>query len=450
MYSMSAPGRILILILRYPSASDPRALSTSARGLSWMPMEMPVAIVRRVPSSSRERLVPSRSAHSAQAPISTAAFAIGWPRMPRRSMSSITFGWLMLTPSVPRGNPLGQRQPGRVDGLGGEVRPLAGDALAPGGRAVGVFELQQQDSPARRAAGRDLERLAQRHPDLPQRDARQAEAHRSSPGGRSGGFAGGCRRPGDQVVRVVGRLLVLEAGHAVAVGQVPGERSALDLLPRPGARRIGCLERVDVGRCGHANAGGRRQRSFPRGPCGVYDRYGSGIGRRRCGSDRPLFVESPFHDEAVRVQSGVQRAARVAVHVDDVLHGRRPEAVQVEVGVARHERIVRPQHAADVSFQELVALKLLEPLAEAGPARLGPHREHVRPVHELAVADAADPEDEAEQPAVSVERARRHPADPLGDHQNGGRHDVPRSARPTPRAGAARRHRSRRGTRTGG
>ena len=34
MYSMSAPGRILILILRYPSASDPRALSTNARGLS--------------------------------------------------------------------------------------------------------------------------------------------------------------------------------------------------------------------------------------------------------------------------------------------------------------------------------------------------------------------------------------------------------------------------------
>ena len=31
--------------------------------------------------------------------------------------------------------------------------------------------------------GRDLERLAQRHPDLPQRDARQAEAHRSSPAG---------------------------------------------------------------------------------------------------------------------------------------------------------------------------------------------------------------------------------------------------------------------------
>ena len=160
---------------------------------------------------------------------------------------------------------------------------------------------------------------------------------------------------------------MLEAGDAVAVREVPGERAALGLLPRPGAWRIGRLQGVDVGRRGHANAGGRRQRSFPRGPCGVYDRCGSGIGRRRCGSDRPLFVESPFHDEAVRVQSGVQRAARVAVHVDDVLHRRRPEAVQVEVGVACHERIVRPQHAANVSFEELLALKLLEPLAEAGP-----------------------------------------------------------------------------------
>ena len=81
-----------------------------------------------------------------------------------------------------RHDPLGQGQPGRVDGLGREVRPLPGDALAPGGRAVRVFEFEQQDSPFGRAARRDLERLAQRHPDLPQRDARQAQAHRLVPG----------------------------------------------------------------------------------------------------------------------------------------------------------------------------------------------------------------------------------------------------------------------------
>ena len=82
-----------------------------------------------------------------------------------------------------RRDPLGQRQPGGVDGLGREVRALAGDALAPGARAVGVFELEQQDPPAGRTAGRDLERLAQRHPDFPQRDARQAKAHRPSVAG---------------------------------------------------------------------------------------------------------------------------------------------------------------------------------------------------------------------------------------------------------------------------
>ena len=63
-----------------------------------MPIEMPVAIAARVPPSSRARLTPSRSASSVHAPISTAAFAIGWPRMARRSIPSSVRGW--LTPAA--------------------------------------------------------------------------------------------------------------------------------------------------------------------------------------------------------------------------------------------------------------------------------------------------------------------------------------------------------------
>ena len=88
------------LDLAIPARQRVASLVDQRRGLSWMAMEMPVAIARRVPPSSRDRLLPSRSAHSAQAPISTAAFAIGWPRKLRRSMASTASGWPIPTPST--------------------------------------------------------------------------------------------------------------------------------------------------------------------------------------------------------------------------------------------------------------------------------------------------------------------------------------------------------------
>ncbi len=57
--------------------------------------------------------------------------------------------------------------PGGVDHLVAEVGVFAGDALAPGGQAVG-FELDQQDAAAGGQAEAGLKRMSQRHIDLAQ------------------------------------------------------------------------------------------------------------------------------------------------------------------------------------------------------------------------------------------------------------------------------------------
>ena len=146
-------------------------------------------------------------------------------------------------------DPLGDGVPRCIDRLCRVARLLAGDTFAPGGRAVRVFELEEQDPPAGRAAGRDLERLAQRHPDFPQRNARQPDAHRA----RS-------RDVREQIVRVVRWWRIQEAGHAVPAGQEPGKGAAVGLLPARGPVRIGRLQGADVGRRGdaHPRAGGER------------------------------------------------------------------------------------------------------------------------------------------------------------------------------------------------
>ena len=82
---MSDPGRILILTLQYPSAIAAMTLWMSAFGVGWMPNEIPVAILSRVPPIRFAKLTPSCTAARAHTPISTAALAI---LCPRKSLSS--------------------------------------------------------------------------------------------------------------------------------------------------------------------------------------------------------------------------------------------------------------------------------------------------------------------------------------------------------------------------
>ena len=93
--------------------------------------------------------------------------------------------------------------------------------------------------------------------------------------------------------------------------------------------------------------------------------------------------------------------------------GSAPQRHEVEVGVARHQRIERPVDVLHAGREQLPALVQLQPPSQTQPAGLGPHREHVRPVRRDAVAHPADAEHEPHEPPVGGERPGRHAADPL-------------------------------------
>src|ERR1051325_5439833 len=88
----SAPGAIFSLIFWYPCSTAARARRTSASGLAWIPSEMPVTIRSRAPPSSPESGRPHERANSSQHPISTAAFAMRWPRKSRSRMACTISG----------------------------------------------------------------------------------------------------------------------------------------------------------------------------------------------------------------------------------------------------------------------------------------------------------------------------------------------------------------------
>jgi hypothetical protein len=108
-------------------------------------------------------------------------------------------------------------------------------------------------------------------------------------------------------------------------------------------------------------------------------------------------------------------AVRLAVHLLDVLDDADAELVEVQVGVAGDQRIVRPVDNRRPERADGVALVLLELAPEPEVARLLADSEHVRPVHHAAALDAGQPEDEAEQPTLCVERSGGDAADALAD-----------------------------------
>jgi hypothetical protein len=76
----SQPGLILILMRRYPASSSLATLAARSSSESWMPIDTPDAISERVPPSRRASGASCKRAARSQAAISTAAFAMWWPR----------------------------------------------------------------------------------------------------------------------------------------------------------------------------------------------------------------------------------------------------------------------------------------------------------------------------------------------------------------------------------
>src|SRR6476619_4205699 len=82
-----------------------------------------------------------------------------------------------------------------------------------------------------------------------------------------------------------------------------------------------------------------------------------------------------------------------------------------------------PENLGHTQLGHQRALVQLEPAADPVVSRLGPHREHVRPVHQLAVAYAGHSEDEAQDSGVgllAVESRRGDAAEVLRHFENRG------------------------------
>src|SRR5207237_331750 len=85
------------------------------------------------------------------------------------------------------------------------------------------------------------------------------------------------------------------------------------------------------------------------------------------------------------------------------------------------EGVEGPVDRAHAELQQRLALKLLEPAADAVVAQLGADGQHIGPVDQPSVLDAGDAEDEADEPLPGVEGARSHAAQALADLEDSGR-----------------------------
>ena len=132
-------------------------------------------------------------------------------------------------------------------------------------------------------------------------------------------------------------------------------------------------------------------------------------------------AHGPRGDEPIGAEGPVHHAVRVApVHVGDEFADRRAEDVEIEMGVAGDERIVRPVHRLDANRAAAVALVALEPFTDALSAGVRADGEEVGPMDEPIVLESGEPEDEAGHATVGVKGAGGDTADLRSDHEDRG------------------------------
>src|SRR5215213_4400463 len=190
-----------------------------------------------------------------------------------------------------------------------------------------------------------------------------------------GGRSGGGRSSGQRVERAIRRVLATKAGDLVAAAHRAEEARARGHAPRTGDFRRAREELLKVRWDLDEHRRDRRVVDVDRevARTGKWREDGS----RAVGADRPIrrggWWESggrrrQHHDETVGREAVVQRARGDAVHVLDVVDETNAETIEVEMRVARLERVERPQHARDAAARELGALHLLEVPADARAA----------------------------------------------------------------------------------
>ena len=108
-----------------------------------------------------------------------------------------------------------------------------------------------------------------------------------------------------------------------------------------------------------------------------------------------------------------------SVHVGHKLGHVCAKTAQIELRVARDERVKRPIHRLNTERPAPVALIVLQRLADVPPARLWTHGEHVRPVREATVHRSREAEYESEERTVRIEGAGRDAAESLAHQEDG-------------------------------
>lgn len=133
-------------------------------------------------------------------------------------------------------------------------------------------------------------------------------------------------------------------------------------------------------------------------------------------SDDAWAGKIPLDEQAIGGQAGVERAGAKAVQIGEVSAGDRSQAHQIEVGIARLQRIEGPLDDAHPLSESGVALRELEAEADTAVLVSGQNADAMR-VHPIA-ARHIEGQRHADQ-GVAVKGAQHVAGKAAGDHQAG-------------------------------
>src|SRR5712664_999186 len=128
----------------------------------------------------------------------------------------------------------------------------------------------------------------------------------------------------------------------------------------------------------------------------------------------------PFDQQPVRPQTAMQRTGRDAVQIGLIFPADGAKPVQIEVRVAKLERIERPLNEPDSATQGFGSLKEFQHAANTPVAVFAVHAGHVGVQVRDATLESDDRERETHE-TIAIERAQHFPARMRGDDEQRGR-----------------------------
>jgi hypothetical protein len=190
-----------------------------------------------------------------------------------------------------------------------------------------------------------------------------------------------------------------DGGGGVAFGEPMLEFVADAGLEFGDARKIGGFPLLEF--TGEMNGGG------------AVDGIGSEIVD---GGDDALGVEMPLSEETVSGKAAMEGAGGDSIEIGNELTREGTEAVEIEMSVARFQRIEGPFDEANVAREGFVALEKLQHAPDTAIAMRGEHAGHVGMEVARVAANAGHGESEADH-GVAIEGADHVAAGLIGDNE---------------------------------